>query len=289
MLACPGEGANLPKIDAFPRKSVFWGSARSVCPFGSVPLEAVSQEVRAPSSTPTPKQKHLIPRNLDHGLSFSFPWPMQSLGWSEFWSEFFSDHGLSLVPRSQKHWGRDRRMSVEEGVSHLFSPMFMWYHGSVAEMHLLGGGVGITPQLGPLQPNNGQSRKLPIHLQGLDCRQVPSAFGRLIFLKIPSFAVFGLAVCSQAPCFTMLGTLQPYKSHGLRFWDWRRLPLGVLKSLQQSSKSDGRGVSRIPCFAIFGMLCLPKSQVLQCSECPNPSISHVWLGSVSDLLGLVRA
>ena len=31
-----------------------------------------------------------------------------------FWSEFFSDHGLSFLPRGQKHWGRGRRMSVEK-------------------------------------------------------------------------------------------------------------------------------------------------------------------------------
>ena len=38
---------------------------------------------------------------------------MQSLAWSEFWSEFCSDHGLSFVPRSEKHWGRGRRTSSE--------------------------------------------------------------------------------------------------------------------------------------------------------------------------------
>ena len=33
------------------------------------------------------------PRNLDHDLSFSFPWQIQSLGWSEFWL----DHDLRFV------------------------------------------------------------------------------------------------------------------------------------------------------------------------------------------------
>ena len=36
---------------------------------------------------------------------------LQSLGWSGFWSEFFSDRGLSFRPRGQKHRGRGRRMS----------------------------------------------------------------------------------------------------------------------------------------------------------------------------------
>ena len=40
-------------------------------------------------------------------------WKMQSLAWSEFWSEFCSDHGLSFLLRSEKHWGRGRRMSSE--------------------------------------------------------------------------------------------------------------------------------------------------------------------------------
>ena len=53
-----------------------------------------------------------LPRNSDHGLSFSFP-QVQSLGWSGFWSEFFLDHGLSFLPRGQKHWGRGRRLSLE--------------------------------------------------------------------------------------------------------------------------------------------------------------------------------
>ena len=55
--------------------------------------------------------------------------PPQTLRpWSEFllslintgsgvvwvWSDFFSDHGLSFLPRGQEHWGRGRRMSIEE-------------------------------------------------------------------------------------------------------------------------------------------------------------------------------
>ena len=54
-----------------------------------------------------------LPRNSAHRLSFSFPWSIQSLGWSDFWSEFGWNHGPSFVPRSQKHWGRGRRMSIE--------------------------------------------------------------------------------------------------------------------------------------------------------------------------------
>ena len=42
---------------------------------------------------------------------------VQSLRWSGFWSEFFSDHGLSFLPRGQKHWGRGRRVSIDFGVS----------------------------------------------------------------------------------------------------------------------------------------------------------------------------
>ena len=38
---------------------------------------------------------------------------MQSLGWPEFWSEFFSDYGLSFLLQGQKHWGRGRRMSID--------------------------------------------------------------------------------------------------------------------------------------------------------------------------------
>ena len=50
-----------------------------------------------PSSTPTPRTPQFgpwselsFPRNSDYGLSFSFPCEIQSLGWSEFWSEFFA-------------------------------------------------------------------------------------------------------------------------------------------------------------------------------------------------------
>ena len=56
-----------------------------------------------------------LSRNSDHGLSFSCPWQIQSLGWSGFWSEFFSDHGLSFLPQGQKtlgYAGRHRFGSV---------------------------------------------------------------------------------------------------------------------------------------------------------------------------------
>ena len=76
----------------------------------------ISDRFFAPWSTPTPKTRQtqstvwvLLARNLDHGLSFSFSRKTQSLAWSEF----CSDHGLSFVPRSEKHWGRGRRMSSE--------------------------------------------------------------------------------------------------------------------------------------------------------------------------------
>ena len=47
---------------------------------------------------PTPGKNYPLKSawNADHGLSFSFHWQTQN----EFWSEFCSDHGLSLVPRS---------------------------------------------------------------------------------------------------------------------------------------------------------------------------------------------
>ena len=58
---------------------------------------------------------------------------MQSLGWSEF----FSDHGLSFLPRGQKHWGRGRRMSIEvkqlqlqvKKASPLIFVLFSWETG----------------------------------------------------------------------------------------------------------------------------------------------------------------
>ena len=40
--------------------------------------------------------------NSDHGLSFSFPWQDRDSGGSGFWSELFSDHALSFLPRDQK-------------------------------------------------------------------------------------------------------------------------------------------------------------------------------------------
>ena len=46
---------------------------------------------------------------------------MQRLGWSEFWSEFCWDHGLSFLPRGQKHWGRGRRVRLGESLQFLGS------------------------------------------------------------------------------------------------------------------------------------------------------------------------
>ena len=98
--------------------------------------------MRAPSSTPTPKRPQtqtmlwVFPyqgsrKKLRHGLSFSFPWQIQSLGWSGFWSAFGSDHGLSFLPRGQKHWGRGRRMSIEEKT---FSRNCRWFSAISAKM-----------------------------------------------------------------------------------------------------------------------------------------------------------
>ena len=76
----------------------------------------MAAHLRAPSSNPypknTPNSDHglsiLFSRNLDHGLSFSFPLYAQGLGWSEFrlssgLSEVFCVATPADNPMTHKH------------------------------------------------------------------------------------------------------------------------------------------------------------------------------------------
>ena len=67
--------------------------------------------VRAPSSTTTPKTgktqtmvRVSLPKNSDRGSEFLLSLVNTESG--VVW--VFSDHGLSFLPRGQKHWGRGR-------------------------------------------------------------------------------------------------------------------------------------------------------------------------------------
>ena len=69
-------------------------------------------DLRGPSSTPTPrtsKTQTMVWVFPPHGLSFSFPQYIHSLGWSEFWSEF----SRTMVWVSSRE-GRNTGVGVDE-------------------------------------------------------------------------------------------------------------------------------------------------------------------------------
>ena len=108
--------------------SCFWtcSSATQSVPVTPVPNtspKSMSRKRESPLVYPYPKNT----RNSDHGLSFPSP-ETQTMVWVSpfpskfrFWGglsfgpSFSRTKTLSFLPRGQKHWGRGRRMSIENG------------------------------------------------------------------------------------------------------------------------------------------------------------------------------
>ena len=165
---------------------------------------------------------------------------------------------------------------AEEVVSHLFFSSSCDI-GEVSLRHLFWGGGGIAPQLGPFPPNS-QSRKLPIHMQGLEYTYHPNPmFCSCWTTQIPRFWTLQSWRLSPSPTFNsnpvILKCLEcccSLKSH------FAVLGLAASNSSATLQIRYGGGVSPIPCFAIFWnavptqipcftLLGVPKSLQIPCS------------------------